>query len=228
MKCPSIFLLTACMLLCAPAVQAAGPKMTAANDSIHVRGAVASVADSIADLLNIQVTLGDLVLSQGDSVDRRVRSSVRMVGWASGPLGRLQFETPINRHQDTVVFALIPDSLGIQLCWPGDTAHWAWRPADTGCFPAISDGMVGDIIEAAKRRPFESAQYEMLAKWMGNRCLTIDQLKRLVAVFDDEARKLSIIQTANCNSPAEIKGLASVFSSQYYASAFMDWARQLP
>ena len=68
----------------------------------------------------------------------------------------------------------------------------------------------------------------MLAHWMGNQCLTIEQLKRLVAVFDDEARKLSIIQSANCNAHANIKGLASVFSSQYYASAFMDWARQLP
>lgn len=225
---PFSSLLIGCMLLCASALQAKGTGMTVVNDSIHLRGTVAVVADSVADGLNLQVTLGDVILTKGDSVDMRVRSTLRMVGWASGPQGRLQFETPINRQQDTVMFALIPDTLGIQLCWPGDTVRWAWKPADAGCFPAISDGMVEDIAEAAMRRPFESARYEVLVKWMGNQCLTIEQLKRLVAVFDDEARKLSIIQSANCNAPADIKGLASVFSSQYYASAFMDWARQLP
>lgn len=224
----SIVLLTAFMLVCAPALQAKGWEVAAVNDSIHLRGTVAVSADTAADLLKLQVTLGDVILSKGDSVEMRVRSTVRMVGWASGPWGRLQFETPINRQQDSVTFALIPDSLGIQLCWPGDTIRWAWKPSDAGCFPAISDVMVEDIIEAAMRRPFESARHEMLAQWMGNQCVTIEQLKRLVAVFDDEARKLSIIQSANCNAPANIKGLASVFSSQYYASAFMDWARQLP
>ena len=72
--------------------------------------------------------------------------------------------------------------------------------------------------------PFESSRFAFLKPWLENQCLTTVQIERCAAAFDDDERKLLLVQSTPCAYPSGFAGLQSVFSSQRYRSHFLEWA----
>ena len=198
------------------------------EDSLQVKGRVVRPADSLISDITLNLEIGQTQLQPGDSIDMRIPRSARMRVWGECPLGRLQFEAFLPRRVDSTEFALRLDSAGTRLCWPTDTLHTPWTPKTNGCFPIASAQSVERILTEVNAVPFESKRFVALSAWMIDQCLSTAQIGRLASAFDDEARRLKLIQRAPCSTPSRITQLELLFSSSYYRGAFLEWTEQKP
>ena len=71
--------------------------------------------------------------------------------------------------------------------------------------------------------PFESKRLAQLQPWIAEKCLTPEQLRLCAATFDDEERKLQLLQDASCTAPSRLHELGAVFSSERYRNRFLEW-----
>ena len=193
-------------------------------DSLFVKGAIAASPDSLLPQTTIQVRLGDVALLAGDSVATTVHKSTSLSGWARSPWGRLQFDTTLPKYADSCRFWMGCDTLGLTLAWAKDTVQWTWKPEERGCFPVATSSSVDAILQDAQRFPFESSRLSLIKSWLEGKCTSPEQVGRLAAAFDDEARRLDIIQSATCSSPSQTYLLEKLFASQHYRSVFLEWA----
>ncbi len=203
-------------------------QVSRSSDSLQVSGRVLPAADSVLAEVSLHLEIAGRQLQPGDSMDIRLPRSARLLVWGESPLGRLQFEVPLPPRVDSTAFALLHDSTGTLLCWPDDTLQTPWTPKTNGCFPATSAQSVEHILAEVTSISFESARLDALSRWMMDQCLSTGQIERLTAVFDDEARRLRLIQRAPCTTPSKMKRLEKVFTSAYYRGEFLEWAEQLP
>lgn len=207
---------------------AAGAQRQARTDSIVIEGSVTTVPDSLLPGLELQVDLAGHMLHPGDSLAASVPGHSAVRAWGSCVLGRAQWETGLPARVDSISFNLLVDSTGIALCWPTDTVRCAWQPTNNGCFPATSNRDVVRILEQAAGEPFESARFELWRSWLPNRCMSLDQLRSIASLFDDEGRKLDIIRSAPCTEPDRLTELAPLFDSKHYRNTFLEWAKVHP
>ena len=194
------------------------------QDSLFVKGRVVTTADSTLGDLGLQVQLGDLTLAAGDSIETGLHRGTMLTGWARGLRGRLQFEVSWPKYTDTCRFWVGCDTLGLTTVCAMDTLHWNWAPEDTGCFPVATSHGLSEVLVQAQRLPFESSRLNLIVDWLEGKCVSAEQIERLASAFDDEARRLEVIQSATCTSPFQLHKLEGLFTSQHYRSAFTEWA----
>ncbi|MDA9001961.1 DUF4476 domain-containing protein [bacterium] len=216
--------LFAVFCLCSTAISASGSENGLQSDSLFVVGQIAEAPDSLMSETTLQVELGEFRLSQGDSLAAATARGTNISGWARGPLGRLQFEFSLPKYADSCGFWLACDTLGLTVVLASDTSRLFWSAEQSGCFPLTSSQAFDDILEEALRLPFESSRLTLIVNWLQGKCASTDQIGRLAAAFDDEARRLKVIQSATCATPANIPQLEPLFVSQHYRSAFTEWA----
>ena len=197
-------------------------------DSVLIEGTVIAIPDSVLPDLELQVTLDGHGLLPGDSLTASVPGHAALRVWGSCALGRVQWETALPARMDSIAFAMRPDSAGVAMHWPTDTVLHPWQPVTRGCFPATSNREVIGILEQGAKEPFESARFQLWQRWLPNRCLSLDQLRSIAALFDDEGRKLAIIQSASCTAPDQLEELAALFDSNHYRNTFLEWVQAQP
>ena len=207
---------------------AVGAQRQVRVDSLVIEGSVTNVPDSLLPGLELQVDIAGHILHPGDSLTACVPGHSSLRAWGSCALGRTQWESGLPARVDSIAFELVADSAGIALCWPTDTVRLPWQPMADGCFPATSNRDVVRILEQAAGEPFESARFELWRSWLPNRCMSLDQLRSIAALFDDEGRKLDIIRSAPCTDPDRLTELAPLFDSNHYRNTFLEWAEEHP
>lgn len=193
------------------------------SDSLFIEGTVTAMADSLLPDLVYGIRCGGRDFLVGDSIRIRAMRPVGVQCWARSTRGQVQFESSLPMRVDSLSISVHFDSTGVALVWTGDTLLNRWQPAGTGCFPAASEAMVRNHLAEASEQPFEAMRFTLCGDWLSGQCLTAEQLLRVVAVFDDEERKLRLIQRASCTDPSRMHMLSSVFSSQYFLDAFQAW-----
>lgn len=215
--------LFAVFCLCSSAASASGHGIGLLSDSLYVVGHIAEAPDSLLSETTLQVQLGEFKLSPGDSLAASTARGTHISGWARGPLGRLQFEFPLPKYADSCGFWLGCDTLGLTVVLASDTSRLFWSAEQSGCFPLTSSQAFDGILEDALGLPFESSRLNLVVNWLEDKCASTEQIGRLAAAFDDEARRLKVIQSATCASPANISQLEPLFVSQHYRTAFTEW-----
>ena len=210
--------------LCSAPLLTLGQARGFSPDSLFIEGRIATPTDSILTETALQVKLGDFTLTAGDSVGVAVHRGTSLTGWARGFQGRLQFEVPWPKYADTCRLWLGCDTLGLTAVCATDTMHWSWTSEYTGCFPVTTSRAVAQVLARAQRLPFESSRLSLIVDWLGGKCVNASQIERLASAFDDEARRLQIIQSATPVSPSEVHRLTGLFASQHYRSVFIQWA----
>lgn len=211
--------------LCSTALYASGNVGVDSADSLFVVGYVAETPDSLLPETALHVGLGKFKLTAGDSLAASLERQATLGGWARGPLGRLQFDVSLPKYADSCRFWLNCDTSGLTVILEGDTSHWNWSPEQSGCFPLTTSNAFDDILEEARLLPFESSRLSLIVNWMEDKCAAADQIGRLAAAFDDDARRLAVIQSATCASPSHIHQLEPLFASQHYRSLFLEWVQ---
>ncbi len=200
----------------------------AVSDSVVISGHVANVVDTVLPETSVSLYIADFTLHPSDSVEVAVSRGERFVVWAEGEAGRLQFEVPLPRYADSVQFTLRCDSSGASWVVNRDTVLYAWAPRGTGCFPAASERDLMRMLYTAEKKPFESERFSIMKAWVQGQCLSPRQIRRCAAAFDDEERKLRLIQATTCTAPFELPALAAAFTSQHYREAFLNWTQETP
>ena len=198
------------------------------QDSLQLKGMVTPTADSVLSNVSLNLEIGQVQLQSGDSIAMRIPRSWRLRVWGESPLGRLQLEVGLPQRVDSTEFTLQADSTGTWLYWPTDTLRTPWTPKTNGCFPVASAQSVERILAEVGAVPFESKRFDVLSGWMMDQCLSTAQIERLASAFDDEARRLKLIQRATCSTPSRMARLEMVFSSSHYRGAFLEWTEQRP
>ena len=198
------------------------------QDSLQLKGMVTPTADSVLSNVSLNLEIGQVQLQPGDSIAMRIPRSWRLRVWGESPLGRLQFEAGLPQRVDSTEFTLQVDSTGTWLYWPTDTLRTPWTPKTNGCFPVASAQSVERILAEVGAVPFESKRFDVLSGWMMDQCLSTAQIERLASAFDDEARRLKLIQRATCSTPSRMARLEMVFSSSHYRGVFLEWTEQRP
>ena len=193
-----------------------------AQDTVWVRGAITPGPDSLA--ISVEWRMGGQSPAPGlDSMWMPVDRMQPLLCWGQGDLGRAQLEAAWPRFADSVHVALFPDSAGLTLTLGADTLLQAWSPAHEGCFPATSKAVLTAWLDEQAAIPFERRRHDAAMAWLKGHCLTVGDLGRLLDSFDDESRRLSLIQQASVVRPAELNALSNRFFSAHYKSAFQRW-----
>ena len=197
-------------------------------DSVHVSGWVSAWTDSSTTAPEVHLEWGARALQAGDSLEAWVGSEQHINIWALGNMGQLQFSHTLPHWQDSVSFVLSSDTVGVVMVMGVDTAAAQWMTGEKGCFPTLPEWQLDRQLERAMSEPFESSRFAFLMPWLENQCLTTVQIERCASAFDDEERKLLLVQSTPCANPSGFEGLQSVFSSQRYRAHFLEWAVNRP
>ena len=215
-----VTLLVACA--CAPHVF--GQKSMGENNQL-IDVQWAQMPDSSLPGLEIELEAGGYVVHPNDSAQISLQRGSSISVWAQYDGGRLQFDHSLARLQDTLSCTLWCDLLGCFMVMSDDTLGFEWNPQGTGCFPVARDHEVDQVLREALEEPFESKRLAQLQPWVFEQCLTVDQLRSLAAAFDDEERKLQLVQDASCATPSQLHELGTVFASQRYRDRFLEWVQ---
>ena len=193
------------------------------TDSLHLDLQWQAMSDSLLPGLEIEMEAGGRIFHPSDSTRLTLLKGSRISAWAQFSGGRVQFNHSLPRFQDTVACALWCDTLGSVLLMDDDTLRFPWRSQSAGCFPAAHDHELNRVLRNAMAEPFESKRLAQLQPWIAEKCLTPEQLRRCAATFDDEERKLQLLQDASCTAPSRLHEVGAVFSSERYRNRFLEW-----
>ena len=224
MRRPLHALFTLCLTACCALPGLAG---TGASDSLWVRGGVVDSPDSIVATLDWKVN-GRVPLPGLDTTWSRLPRTGGLVAWAKTDSTQAQLEAPWPRWTDSVAFSLFLDSAGLGLQFFSDTLIAPWSPLQSGCFPASSDRDLQGILGSLAALPFESRRLDLAQAWMQDHCLTPDALRRLADGFDDEGRRLRLLQSAVITTPDALPSLSGLFFTTRYQDEFLQWLEQQP
>ena len=197
-------------------------------DSVHVTGWVSAWADSSTTAPEVHFEWGAKSLQSGDSLEGWVSGRQRIHVWARGAMGQLQFTHVLLEWPDSMAFVLSSDTMGVRLVMGVDTMAAPWMNSEKGCFPTLPEWQLDRRLDRAMSEPFESSRFAFLKPWLENQCLTTGQIKRCASAFDDEERKLLLVQSTPCANPTGFADLQSIFSSQRYRAHFLEWAVNRP
>ena len=191
-------------------------------DSLWAKGGVVVSADSISATLDWRLN-GRAPLPGLDTTWRLLSRTGGLVAWARTDSMQAQLEASWPRWVDSVAFSLFVDSTGLGLQLLSDTLMASWAPRQSGCFPANSDRDLQRLIRSLSDLPFESKRFDVVKTWMMNHCLTPRALRRLADEFDDEGRRLSILQSAAITTPDALPSMSSLFFTTRYQDEFLKW-----
>lgn len=215
-------LLTVCLTACCALT---GLTQGGSADSLWVKGGVITSADSIHATLDWRLN-GRAPLPGLDTVWSRLPRTGGLVAWAKTDSTQAQLEAPWPRWTDSVVFSLFLDSAGLGLQLMSDTLMAPWAPLQSGCFPASSDRDLQRLMGSLSELPFESRRFDLAIAWMQDHCLTPLALRRLADGFDDEGRRLQLLQSATLTTPDALPSLSSLFFTTRYQDEFLQWLEQ--
>lgn len=190
------------------------------QDSLDVRARIIASPDSLD--LPLHLTWGTQPASF-DSAWHRIARSAAPSAWAEWPLGRAQLHTRWPRFADSLEIWMTADSSRLTLIVGRDTLQQAWSTSTSGCFPAVSATELTRWMHGLEDIPFESRRHDLTLRWLESQCLSVTHLGQLLDTFDDEARRLALIQRAQVVNPTALPSLADRFVSSRYRAAFTDW-----
>jgi hypothetical protein len=211
-------------IACALAADTSG-QMPMGGDSLQLQVQWAAMSDSLLPRLEMELEADGQSFHPADSIGISLLKGSSISVWARFDGGRLQFDHSLSRFKDTVSCVLGCDMLGCVLTVDQDTLRFLWSPAGTGCFPAVRNHEVERVVRDALSEPFESKRLARLQPWIKEQCLTLEQLRRCAAAFDDEERKLKLLRDASCSTPSYLHELGTVFASQRYRDRFLEWVQ---
>lgn len=215
-------ILTVCLSACCALT---GLAQGGSADSLWVRGGVISSADSIRARLDWRLN-GRAALPGMDTTWSHLPRTGGLVAWAKTDSTQVQLEAPWPRWTDSVAFSLFLDSAGLGLQLVSDTLMASWAPLQSGCFPASSDRDLQRLLGSMSDLAFESRRFELARVWMKDHCLTPTALRRLADGFDDEGRRLGLVQNATLTTPDALPALGSLFFTTRYQDEFLRWLEQ--
>ena len=208
-----------CLLILALAA-ASGTAL--AQDSLTVRGWITASPDSMASQPLVQLT-SIMHPAPPDSAWVRVTRNAPVRCWAEGHYGKAQVEATWPRFGDSLSFTVQTDSLGLNWALGPDTLFAAWSKTNKGCFPFIPSSTAQDFIQTLQDMPFESKRQLLVMSWLDDHCIRVTNLQNLLGAFDDENRRLSIIQNAVVSDPEHLGTLSGSFFTAHYRKAFDQW-----
>lgn len=195
------------------------------GDSLQLQVQWVAMSDSLLPRLEMELEADGQSFQPADSIRISMLKGSSISVWARFDGGRLQFDHALSRFKDTVSCVLGCDILGCALTMDQDTLRFLWSPKGSGCFPAARNHEVDRILQDVLAEPFESKRLARLQPWMGDQCLTLEQLRWCAGAFDDEERKLQLLQNASCVTPSQLHELGTVFASQRYRDRFLEWVQ---
>ena len=193
-------------------------------DSLWVRGGLLPAADSSMVEINWHLN-GEIPESGSDTLWKRVPLSGGLFAWARTDSTQVQLEADWPRMADSVDYTLSADSTGLTVVLGADSLHADWKPAQSGCFPAASKRDFDLLVASLAELPFESRRHETAVLWMQRHCLTLTALRRLADTFDDEGRRLSLLQGARVTNPDALSTMGSLFFTNRYEAEFHTWLK---
>lgn len=197
------------------------------KDSVWVRGGLLPASDSIA--LEMAWRLGGEIPKPGaDTLWTQVPRNSELTAWARTDSTQVQMASNWPKWSDSLAFTLVLDTAGFKLRMPDDTLTVLWQPLHSGCFPATSTRDLEKMLTSLSDTPFEAQRYDTALLWLRRHCLTIPGLRRLVNGFDDERRKLSLLQGARITHPEALPSLGSLFFTTRYQEQFRQWVGVSP
>ncbi len=197
------------------------------KDSLWVRGGLLTSHDTIA--LEMDWRLDGQTPRRGtDTLWRQVSRNGELTAWARTDSTQVQMASNWPKWSDSLEFTLVLDTAGFNLRLPEDTLTVLWQPLQSGCFPATSARDLEKILIALSDTPFEAKRYDTAVLWLRRHCLTIPGLRRLADGFDDERRRLSLLQSALITQPEALPSLGSLFFTARYQEEFRQWVDTRP
>lgn len=197
------------------------------KDSVWVRGTFLQVNDSIAVEMDWRLD-GEIPRPGADTLWTQVPRNSELTAWARTDSTQVQMASNWPKWSDSLTFTLVLDTVGFKLSMPEDTLTAFWQPLQSGCFPATSTRDLEKLLTSLSDTPFEAQRYETAVIWLRRHCLTIPGLRRLVNGFDDERRKLSLLQNARITHPEALPSLGSLFFTARYQKEFRQWMGASP
>ena len=222
--------------LCSPSTRIAQPLLlgflmaTSAvwgQDSLWIQGRIKPGQDSLKATLQWQFD-NTPPPAAIDTAWTRVGRNGGLTCWSEATLGRAQIEQAWPRYRDSLMVTLFADSAGLVLVVAPDTLIQPWTPSTGGCFPATPSTAINRWLTQQEGVPFESRRHQAALAWISGQCLTTESLGRLMDTFDDEARRLSIVQAAPVARPDALQSLSNRFFSSRYRAEFEGWLQQRP
>lgn len=197
------------------------------KDSVWVCGGLFLASDSIA--LDMDWTLDGQTPKPGaDTLWTQVSRNSELTAWARNDYAQVQMASSWPRWADSIEFTLVLDTMGLNLRMPEDTLTALWKPLQSGCFPATSVRDLEEMLASLSETPFEAKRYDVAVVWLSQHCLTIPGLRRLADGFDDERRRLSLLQSARITHPEALLSLGSLFFTARYQEEFRQWVEASP
>ena len=191
------------------------------QDTLQIHYSMGPHADSIDAVIHLQWE-GTMVDTGWSAASRQTPPTA----WSECPLGRAQIDGNWPAHGDSLFLHLHADRLGLMMIIGTDTLQQPWLTRNTGCFPATPDREFNPWLETGLRIPFESKRHQVALDWVLGHCLTTQNLGQLMGTFDDESRRLSLVQHARLVDPERVAELSERFVSSRYRAACSDWAAQ--
>ena len=165
-----------------------------AQDSLWVRGGLTLVDSMAAD---VEWRIGGLEPGEGsDTTWTRILRADGLLAWAKTDSGQVQLDACWPVWADSAEYQLLVDSSGLSLAPFQDTLHAPWAALQAGCFPATPAREVDRALQSLEDIPFESKRHDAAVLWMRRHCLAIRDLRRIANRFDDDARRMSLLQGA--------------------------------
>ena len=216
-----------CLILCATLIHAHAGCAQISSDSLWVRGAVTVANDYITTEMGWSLD-GQMPGTGSDTLWSKVSRLSELTAWARNDSTQVQMEYSWPKWADSIGFVMLLNYDGLNLSIREDTLTEPWKPRNSGCFPATSVRCLENILDAMSTTPFEAQQHQKAMLWMRGQCLTIPSLRRLADGFDDERRRLSLLQSAHTTHPEALMSLGSLFFTTRYQEEFAQWLQQRP
>lgn len=197
------------------------------KDSVWVRGTLLLANDSIALEMDWRLD-GEIPKPGADTLWTQVLRNSELTAWARTDSTQVQMASNWPKWRDSLAFTLVLDTGGFKLRSPEDTLTAFWQPLQSGCFPTTSTRDLEKMLASLSDTPFEAQRYDTAILWLRRHCLTIPSLRRLVNGFDDERRKLSLLQGARITHPEGLPSLRSLFFTARYQEEFQQWVGAPP
>lgn len=197
------------------------------KDSVWVRGGLLPANDSIALEMDWRLD-GQIPKPGADTLWTQVPRNSELTAWARTDSTQVQLASNWPKWSDSLAFTLVLDTSGFNLRMPGDTLTSLWQPLQSGCFPATSVRDLEKMLTSLSDTPFEARRYDTAELWLRRHCLTIPGLRRLADGFDDERRRLSLLQSARITHPEALPSLGSLFFTVRYQDEFRQWVETSP
>ena len=213
----SFFVLGLGLLLCAD-----GWGMSQ-RDSLWVRGGL-TLADSMA--VDVEWRLGRQdPEGETDTVWTRISRSDALLAWARTDSTQVQLDAPWPTWVDSAEFQVALDSSGLSLRLVRDTLRAPWGPLESGCFPTTPTHEVNQLLQDLGDLPFESKRLDAAVPWLRRHCLSIPDVRRIANLFDDDGRRMSIVQVARITRPEVMPSLVDLFFSSRYKAQYLEWLK---